>query len=389
MRRVLLVGFVVSWLAAGACTSFGTGEPPAGDASVQDALAPDAVPPADAAPSPEAGQDGALPRACSWAPRGTDTPCTTCIHEEVAIAPIVPNPEGGVLAQYAFGLTADETHVYWIEQGTRDGFSDVGVVKRRAVTSSVPTPIETLAVLTGSPRTLVLTQRDLFVGFHRNQSRAVARFSKACTPPCTPSYEGTALSVRGMARYETGALVTSLSEIRTLPETRNIPFNAQGPGAGVAWFNGQIVSVREVAEGGAGSANGYLYPSNATFPLLASHPFEADAAPKGGALVAAGCQGIWSFQYFNPTGQAVSYFVPGAEAAVGTAAKLTFGMAADATHAYLAHPDGIGLSRVGTDGKLEVLLQGDIWNVAVTDEWVYFDDHASMRAKISRFRKSQ
>ena len=52
-----------------------------------------------------------------------------------------------------------------------------------------------------------------------------------------------------------------------------------------------------------------------------------------------------------------------------------FDMVADRTHVYLAHSDGPGLYRGSFSEAPRQLVSGDVWSIAVTNKYVYFDHH--------------
>jgi hypothetical protein len=349
-------------------------------------------------PLPADGGD--TPRACPHLPRGAAKPCTNCVSEP--FHSIVPRDAGG--GPFVFGVAADATHVYWIEQsgiGAYDGVGTTSTVKRKSLS---PGGIEESLVTTGTVfNRLALTSQHVWLG---SASGGITRFDKSCA-----------------GSTSTGSACT-LVQVASDPASRMVPFNdglAVATGGPILTYSAQgtLLSSVTVDPGTRGLAwlgdPGLAYvvestgPSDIKFvgggksvPLLPLHPLPANSEfkPWGASHVAASCDGnLWAVQRFRKGrdgGEDFALAVVRAGATlspVGSTIDTPFFMASDATHAYLGLPNGQGLVRANPDGTTKTVVQGvSAWSLSVTDEYVYFDDHGTLASKSSngifRMKKS-
>lgn len=110
--------------------------------------------------------------------------------------------------------------------------------------------------------------------------------------------------------------------------------------------------------------------------------------------MAADCRGLWALQDFGGGQHALVYTLPNAanRRASWYFTRQTFGIAADATHIYAAHSDGVGLYRASETEEPKEIVVGDIWSIAITNKYVYYDRHTRMSfgpRRIERIRKAQ
>jgi hypothetical protein len=345
---------------------------------------------------------GDTPRACAHLPRGAAKPCTTCVAQE--FHSIVPRDAGG--GPFVFGVAADATHVYWIEQVGGNAYNGVGTtstVKRKSLS---PGGIEESLVTTPTVfNRLALTSQHVWLG--SGDPGRVTRFEKSCPAnACTLVPLGVSESASRMVPFNNdGLAVATGGPIRT--------YNAQGtlssfgnldPGIrGLAWLgDSRLAYVVERSTAGPSEIKFVGGGDPLPLPLLPSHPSPANSAfePRGASHVAASCDGnLWAVQRFRKErlgGEEFVFAVVRANAslpAAGTPIDTVFFMASDATHAYLGLPNGQGLVRANPDGTTTQVVTGmSPWSLAVTDEYVYFDDHGTLASTSSngifRMKKS-
>lgn len=398
--KIALGSFALFVAVFGACTTFGSTPPvevPDGGAVTEAGV--DATPASDATGLPsDGGNDATAPLACAHLPRGVATPCTTCEVEQVH--GIVPGDSG--VGPFVFGVAADATHVYWIEQfggNAYDGAGKVSVVKRKALSGgSEP---ETVVVPGPVFNRLALTSNHVWLG--SGDPGLVTRFDKSCAgSACTLVPLGVPETASRMVPFKDGLAVATGGPIRTYNALGTASFvNVELGTRGIAWLGeSRLAFVVERTTPGPSDIN--FVGGGDPLPLLLTHPSQANSAfePRGASHVAASCDGnLWAVQRFRKATDGGEDFVfavvrAGASmSAKGASIESALFMASDATHAYVGQPNGKGLVRANPDGTTTLVVpQMSPWSLAITDDYVYFDDHgvsASPSSKgIFRMKKS-
>lgn len=353
----------------GACTSFGTEGGDAPDSSdapdgPNGTAGPDGASGAEA--SVEAGRDADAPDAGSCrVSEGTATPCAACELTKVTDVTI---------GQWAFSLTADSSHLYWIENADRDGNALGATIKRISTRGGgdggEPAPELVWFTTSATPTKLALTDDDVLVSFPPNQAVEAVRLPKTCNSLCAPTAIASSQRVRAITSQRKDPVTVEPGGVRVGGSF----FSLSSPNrAGADIYGGEVAVVRE------GSAevtvtSGTLLPSGKTFPL--ADPIDG-GSNQGAFAVSSDCDRIWALQSFGSGAHALVATKPGAQAPsiAFFFTRETYGMAADRTHVYLAHPDGPGLYRASATEAPRQLVSGDIWSVAVTNKYVYFDQH--------------
>lgn len=353
----------------GACTSFGTEGGDAPDSS-NGPDRPDSTTGSDGASgveaSVEAGPDADTQDAGACrVPEGTATPCAACELTKVTDVTI---------GQWAFSLTADSSHLYWIENADRDGNALGGAIKRISTRGGgdggEPAPELVWFTTSATPTKLALTDDDVLVSFPPNQAVEAVRLPKTCDSLCAPTAIPSSQRVRAITNQRKDPVTVELAGVRVGGSFFTLPSPAR---AGADIYGGEVAVVRE------GSADltvtsGTLLPSGKTFPLAGP----SDGGTNRGAFaVSSDCDRVWALQSFGAGEHALVATKPGAPAPsiAFFFTRETFGMAADRTHVYLAHSDGPGLYRASATEAPRQLAIGDVWSVAVTNKYVYFDQH--------------
>jgi hypothetical protein len=366
-----------------ACTTFGAegGNPPDaanGPDGSNGTTGLDGASGAEASAGPDAETQDA--GACR-VPEGTASPCTLCEVSKVTDVTI---------GQWAFSLVADPSHLYWIENADRDGNALGGAIRRISVRGGAdggePTPELVWFTSSAIPTKLALTDDDVLVAFSPNQAVEAVRLPKGCNGICTPTAIPSSQRVRAITNQRKDPVTVESTGVRVGGSF----FALSSPNrAGADVFGGEVAVVRE------GSADltvssGTLLPSGRTFPL--ADP--GDGGTSRGAFAASSdCDRIWALQPFGGGGHALVATKPDASApsVAWYFTRETFGMAADRTHVYLAHSDGPGLYRASATEAPRQLVSGDVWSVAVTNKYVYFDHHHRLNQgtrRIERLSKS-
>ncbi len=381
---------------AAACATFGGSPPASDDAGADSAAAPEAAPVPEAAPPGDADASDASdagPTSCAHSPRGTSTACTNCVVEPVHLIPA--RPDGGLDAgagPFVFGVTADATHVYWLEQSggpePYDGNGATSALKRKKLGAVASAPADTLVQIAGRYDRLVVTDRDLWLGSGA-PGEAIQRVNKACVAPCSLNDVVGRWVAKAMIPYGSGVAVATGSSIVLLDAARTLETSAPGASA-VAW-SGPGLQLAYASEGPGFEATVRFVDSNATATLLPTHPTRPLAA-HGGSFLAGTCgRQLWALQRFSnvvDSGSTYGFALvhTGADAGpVGVdSPELAFALGADESHAYLARPNNQGVLRWSpADGVRAIAPGKSAWSLAVTDEYVYFDDHGTNRTTSS------
>lgn len=351
-----------------ACTTFGAegGDPP--DAA-HGPDGPDGTTGLDgssgAEASVEAGPDPATQDAGACrVPEGTASPCAPCEVSKVTDVTI---------GQWAFSLVADPSHLYWIENADRDGNALGGSIKRisiRGGDGGEPTPELVWFTLTATPTRLALLDDEVLVAFAPNQAVEAVRLPKSCDTTCTPTAISGSQRVRAITSQRKDPVTIESAGVRIGGSFFALPSPNR---AGADVFGGEVAVVRE------GSADltvssGTLLPSGRTFPL--ADPSDGGTS-RGAFLVSSDCERLWALQPFGAGAYALVATKPDAAApsVASYFTRETFDMVADRTHVYLAHSDGPGLFRGSFTEAPRQLVSGDVWSIAVTNKYVYFDHH--------------
>ena len=383
--RALKTAFLV--VVVSACTTFGSGgdAPPVDGGSIADA-----GPTVDATESPDASRadaadaaDAETPSRCALVPRGTTSPCVSCETEVVAT----------LGTMYAFDLAVDTSHVYWIEQADRDGKS-AGVVKRKELGKTSPAELVTDKALPGAPRHLVLTDLDVWVAGEPSTNAKVRRFPKTCAGTCTTQLV-TAEQHKVLSMTRVGGDVAFLS-----PDAVRFGGGSEIPlqtplgalGGGIGGFDRTDVAlVREVTAGDP-TVPVQLLRTPMSFPLAGLHPVANTGRSRGASLVVGDCDGLWAIQHFESATALVRTGPGMSPPRIVDTGGTTFGLDADTTHAYFARPNvagGLFRADVATGTVSSLVGAKDVWSVAVTNDWIYYDEHQQGgTARIMRVRKS-
>lgn len=350
-------------IVAAACTTFGEGAGPSD--AMPDAAVDGTVGASEAGPVVDAGET----RSCAWLPRGTTTPCRGCLLSTV-VDGLAPE------AKYVFAIAVDATSMYYATDGNRGGDSALGRIFRKDLADPKTPPVLVAYTAGGAARSLVVLGGDIVFATRRRVSRVPSTCGGTCTPETV--HDAGNDTVHGMVKRGDGVVIATSTGLVTTSPAGRLPYATSGSSA-VALFRDEVASVREHADA---VSTGALFPSGDSFPLLQAPPVGDAGKSKGGAFVGATCAGLFTVQFYEgaTVPPSLAFSVPG-EAAPRVALPTvnTFAIAGDATHVYLAQPDRTnGVLRVAPNGDNKALASAiDVWAVAVTDDHVYFDDHAA------------
>lgn len=323
-------------------------------------------------------------------------PCSACTAEPVYE---VPQRDGGD-GPFIFGVTVAGPHLFWLEQSGGTGAYDGGGTKtsvyRKLLAGGTP---ERLRDLAGGFTRLVVNGDYLWLASN-TRTTGILRLDKTCTvSQCIEVSVAGDFRINSMVPHKTGVAAAADGALVVVADSSATKVGVDA--VTLARFGDSLVYANDAVNTTMVSV---LEPV-ATAPLSTAWA-TGGFKPFGASLLASDCsKNIWAFQAFkghlDGSPEVAHYALTRTSVGIATPASTAvtppaYALVSDDTHAYAGFPDTGGILRwdgLSSSTVKPVAPGKSAWSLAMTDDYVYFDDHGADRGKqslgIYRLKKSR
>lgn len=385
LPAALAVPLVTGALAS--CSSFAGSDP--ADAAPEGGTADVVTEPADTGTDADGGPPLANP-GCSL-PGAASAPPTAWPESKLVTA-------GPVVTGFPFQITTDATHVYWASQSSPDGSAVDDAYNGNAVGSVYRVPkkggsVVTIASGAAGVQAVALEGEQVYWATYTSNVATIFRRPKTadCTGGC-PNADAVQSLPQGhkvnhllrvapqlLAAYTDGGFVftVALDGLGAVPLAQDVGFSGSMSAAGGPLF---AASPHHAVV--------WVVPTPGS-SLAQSLPLSFTTGDVGVSPLVSGCTGLWMVHKMGggptelleaPISVNTTSLVPVKRGTLTSAPRT---LAADAGYVFAAAPDTGGVFFVSTTAPasgvarpLASLYQGNVWDLAVDADGVYWGDHA-------------